>query len=401
MIKRTVNIYKDSFRGLSPEIWWLALITFINRAGTMVIPFLSLYLTEKLAFSLPQVGWIMSAFGAGSFLGSWLGGKLTDKVGYYKVMFWSLLLTGFLFISLQYVTTFWGFMVAIFLIMTVADTFRPAIYVSLNAYSKPENQTRSLTLIRLAINLGFSFGPFLGGLIIAGLGYSGLFWIDGITCILAIVVFKWVLTNKEFIRKKKKTNESKVVSTSIFKDKPYLIFLAIVFLMGFTFMQLFSTMPLFYKEAHGLTEVEIGLLMSLNGLLIFLTEMPLIHKLEGAAIDKIQIIFWSLLLFAASFFVLNIPLGTSVLVISMLIITIGEMLAFPFTNAFAMSRAVEGKEGLYMAMYTMAFSLSTIFSAKTGMEVVDRFGFDANWYLMGFLSLLAVLLSAWLRRVLR
>ena len=77
------------------------------------------------------------------------------------------------------------------------------------------------------------------------------------------------------------------------------------------------------------------------------------------------------------------------------------MLAFPFTNAFAMARAVEGKEGLYMAMYTMAFSLSTIFSAKTGMEVVDRFGFDANWYLMGFLSLLAVLLSAWLRRALR
>jgi len=400
MVKRTLQLYKDSFMGLSPEIWWLALITFINRAGTMIIPFLSLYLTKDLEFSLPQVGWIMSAFGVGSFLGSWIGGKLTDKVGFYKVMFWSLLLTGFLFIGLQYVTTFWGFIIAIFIIMTVADTFRPAMYVSLNAYSKPENQTRSLTLIRLAINLGFSFGPFIGGLIIAGLGYKGLFWIDGLTCILAIIIFKIVLKNKAFERKRKEAKEIAVTS-SIFTDKPYWIFLVIVFLMGFTFMQLFSTMPLYYVDVYSLTEVEIGLLMSMNGIIIFLTEMPIIHKLEESSINRIQIIFWSLILFAASFFVLNISYGISILVISMIIITVAEMLAFPFTNTFAMTRAVKGKEGLYMALYTMAFSLAHIFSAKTGMEIIDRFGFDANWYLMGFLSLIAVVLSVWLKRTLK
>lgn len=399
MVKRTAKIYKESFMGLSREIWWLAFITFINRAGTMVIPFLTLYLTKHLDFTLSQVGWVMTSFGIGSFLGSWLGGKLTDKIGYYKVMFWSLLLTGFLFIGLQYVTTFFGFLIGVFITMTIADTFRPAIFVSLNAYSKPENQTRSLTLIRLAINLGFSFGPFLGGLIIAGLGYESLFWVDGITCILAILLFRTVLKNKEFIKKPKKNEEENSIS-SIFGDKPYWLFLVIVFLMGFTFMQLFSTMPLYYKDIHGLSEVQIGLLMSLNGGLIFLTEMPLIHKLEQSSINKIKIIIWSLILFAISFFVLNISGWVGLLVVSMFIITVAEMLAFPFTNAFAMTRAVKGKEGLYMALYTMAFSLAHIFSAKTGMEVVDRFGFDANWYLMGFLSLLAVLLTIRLKKIL-
>ena len=386
--------------GLSREIWWLAFITFINRAGTMVLPFLTLYLTKHLGFSLSQVGWIMTSFGVGSFLGSWLGGKLTDKIGYYRVMFWSLLLTGFLFIGLQYVTTFWGFVVGVFLTMTIADTFRPAIFVSLNAYSKPENQTRSLTLIRLAINLGFSFGPFLGGLIIAMLGYQSLFWVDGLTCILAILLFRTVLKNKEFIKKAKKIEETNPIS-SIFKDKAYWLFLVIVFLMGFTFMQLFSTMPLYYKDIHGLTEVQIGLLMSLNGGLIFLTEMPLIHKLEQSSINKINIIVWSLVLFALSFFVLNISGWVGLLVISMIIITVAEMLAFPFSNAFAMTRAVKGKEGLYMSLYTMAFSLAHIFSAKTGMDVVDKFGFNANWYLMGFLSLIAVLLTLRLKKIMK
>ncbi len=399
MVKRVVHSYQDSFRGLSKEVWWLALITFINRAGTMVLPFLSLYLTENLSLSLGQVGWIMTSFGVGSLLGSWLGGKLTDKIGFYKVMFWSLLTTGFLFIGLQYVSTFSGFAIGIFLTMTVADTFRPAMFVSLKAYSKPENQTRSLTLIRLAINLGFSFGPFLGGLIITSLSYSGLFWVDGITCISAVLLMRVVLKQKEFSVKKIDDSIENIAS-SIYRDKPYWIFLVIVFLMGFVFLQLFTTMPLYYKGVHNLTEVEIGLLMALNGFLIFLLEMPLIHYIEKKLLDKLKIISWSLVLFALSFIILNTTSWVGILVIGMLFITLGEMLAFPFTNNFAMTRAPSGKEGRYLALYSMAFSFSHIFSAKTGMEVIDRFGFEANWYLMGGLGLLAVFLMIWLRRTL-
>ncbi|MCF6182375.1 MFS transporter [Lutibacter sp.] len=400
MIKKTVASYQNSFKGLSKEVWWLALITFINRAGTMVLPFLSLYLTEDLKFSLAQVGTIMVFFGMGSVIGSWLGGKLTDKIGFYPVMFWSLLITGFLFIGLQYVTTFYGFSLAMFFTMLVADTFRPAIFVSLKAYSKPENQTRSLTLIRLAINLGFSFGPFLGGLIIATLYYPGLFWVDGITCIVAILLMRIVLKKKEAVLNRN-LDEPENNDISIFKDKSYLIFLGVIFLMGFVFLQLFTTMPLYYKSSHGLNEVEIGLLMSINGMLIFILEMPLIHKIEKSTLNKLKIITWSLVLFALSFFALNLSNWIGILIISMVLITFGEMLAFPFTNNFAMNRAPSGKEGKYLAMYTMAFSMAHIFSAKTGMEIIERFSFEANWYVMGSLGIVAVLLMIWLQNTLQ
>jgi predicted MFS family arabinose efflux permease len=122
--------YTNTFRGLSIEVWWLALITLINRAGTMVIPFLTLYLTEDLKFTPSHVGWIMSAFGLGSVVGTWLGGKLTDIIGYYKVMVRSLLSTGILFIVLQFLNTFTSLCIGIFLVMLVADTFRPAMFVA-------------------------------------------------------------------------------------------------------------------------------------------------------------------------------------------------------------------------------------------------------------------------------
>ena len=402
MVKKTINSYQDSFRGLSPEVWWLALITFINRAGTMVLPFMSLYLTQDLNLTLSQVGWIMTSFGVGSLVGTWIGGKLTDTIGFYKVMVRSLLTTGFLFIALQYLHTFEGFLVGIFLTMLVADMFRPAMFVSLKAYSKPENQTRSLTLIRLAINLGFSFGPLLGGIIIAFIGYSGLFWVDGLTCIAAIFIMKLVLKEKQ-IKLSSETTDDEVVSQikSVYKDKPFWIFLVVVFLMGFVFLQLFTTMPLYYREIHDLSEVQIGLIMSLNGFLIFLFEMPVIHYIEKRMLDRLKIITWSLVLFALSFLVLNTTMWVGILVLGMLLITVGEMLAFPFTNNFAMNRAPTGKEGRYLALYSMAFSFAHIFSAKTGMEVIDKFGFAANWFLMGGLGLLAVVLMIWLRRSLK
>ena len=275
--------YIDSFRGLSKEVWWLSLITLINRAGTMVIPFLSLYLTESLDFSLSNVGWIMSAFGLGSVFGSWLGGKLTDKIGYYKVMLFSLFTTGFLFIGLQYLTTFSSFCVGIFLVMLVADTFRPAMFVALSAYSKPENKTRSVTLIRLAINLGFSAGPAIGGLIITYMSYGGLFWVDGITCILASFLLLNVLNPKTA----KTIDEVEVVNPkSAYGDKTFWIFLVAMSLFGIVFLQFFSTIPLYYKEVHALSELEIGLLMGMNGFIIFALEMPLVKWLEKSKRTK-------------------------------------------------------------------------------------------------------------------
>jgi predicted MFS family arabinose efflux permease len=389
--------YINTFRGLSAEVWWLALITLINRAGTMVIPFLSLYLNKSLDFSLPDVGWIMSFFGLGSVVGTWIGGKLTDKIGYYKVMFVSLILTGIFFVLLQFVTTFQGFCAGIFTVMLVADAFRPAMFVALSAYSKPENKTRSVTLIRLAINLGFSAGPAVGGLIITGMGYSGLFWVDGITCALAAVLLLQVLNPK----KARIQDEVKVENpVSAYKDKQYWIFFIAMFIFGFVFLQYFSTVPLYYKDARFLSELEIGLLMGFNGFFIFVFEMPLIKWLENSKNSKIKLVAFGLLLVAISFIVFNLSSWIGILIIGILFMTVGEMIAFPFSNAFAVERSKKGNAGEYMAMYSIAFSLSHIFSHNLGMQMIDKFGFEVTWNFTVIFALVGVVILLLLKHML-
>ncbi|MEP2024129.1 MAG: MFS transporter [Reichenbachiella sp.] len=396
MIRRQLDAYIQSYQGLSREIWLLALITLINRAGTMVVPFLSLYLTASLGYTLSQVGWVMTAFGTGSILGAWLGGKLTDLFGYYKIMLASLIGSGVIFIVVQYLNDFWFLAGGVFVLMLVADMFRPAMYVSIRAYSKPENNTRSVTLIRLAINLGFSFGPAMGGLIIATMTYGSLFWIDGITCLVASILLYLLLNEKDGTV----VNHEIAVGQkrqSAYSDLPYLVFLAIVFLTAIVFLQMFATVPVYYKTVHLLTEGQIGLLLGMNGMLIFLFEMPLINWLENNRISKATVLLIGTLILGLGFLVFNLSEWTGILIISMLFITLGEMLIFPFANSFAMERSQKGKAGEYMALFPIAFSAAHIVGPNIGMQLIEANGYNFTWSMTFIVTIVSIGLCLYLK----
>lgn len=400
MLRTAIHRYINNFKGFSREVWILAIITFINRAGTMVLPFLSKYLKEDLNFTYSQVGWIMVAFGIGSMLGSWLGGKLSDKIGFYKIMIFSLFTSGVMFFIIQYITSFWGLCIGMFAIMTIADMFRPAMFVSLGTYAKPENRTKALTLVRLAVNLGFTAGPALGGLVIMGLGYKGLFWVDGTTCIVSILIFAFLIKEKKRTVEQEHENNNNAEYTSVFKDKIFWIFLFICFVTAVLFFQIFTTLPLYHNEKFGLTEFQSGLLLSLNGLIIFFLEMPIVSIVQRKNINKLKVILYGCLLMAISFYTLLINIWAGILIVSIIFITFGEMFIFPFSNSFALSRAPKGHEGRYMALFTMSFSLAHIVSSKTGMDIISHFGYQINWLLMGTLGLIALVCCIWLQKLL-
>ena len=401
MLQRAFNKYIDNFRGFSREIWILTLITFINRAGTMVLPFLSKYLREDLDFSYNQVKWILISFGLGSIVGSWLGGKLSDKIGFYKIMIFSLMTSGIAFFGLQFVTSFEGLLVAMFFIMVVADMFRPAMFVSLGAYAKPENRTRALTLVRLAINLGFAAGPALGGLLIMTVGYKGLFWVDGATCILAILIFWIKVKEKKKSKYTDKEHPGEILTHSVFKDRPFWIFLGATLITGILFFQLFTTIPLYHKEQFNLSELQTGLLLTLNGVLIFFLEMPIVSYIERHKINKLKVITLGCLAMAISIYLLLVNQWAGILIIMMLFMTFGEMFVFPFSNSFAMSRAPKGHEGRYMAIFTMSYSTAHILSAEAGMDMIRLFSYQNNWFFMGTLGIIGVLLFIWTMKLVK
>lgn len=392
MLHRTLKLYRDSFSGLSRDIWLLALVTFINRSGTMVLPFMTVYLTTSLDFTLKEAGWVMACFGAGSVLGNFLGGKLTDKFGYYWVQFWALFLSGAMFLILAEMETILQYCITVFVLSTIADAFRPANHASIAVYSKPENRTRSLSLIRLAINLGFSIGPAVGGLLAVWYGFKWLFWADGITCMSAAIFLRFALQQKEErVENQSNTSEGSapiLVKQSPYRDRTFLIFSLLTMLGSMVFMQLFSTIPVFFKQELGMNEGMIGAMMAINGLIIAIIEMPLIYIIEARMRSKLRVIAWGTFMIGLSFFALEISsFWAGIAVVFIVIITFGEILWMPFASVFALERSTPTTRGEYMGLYSSTWALGHIIGPAAGMFIADLWGFNTLWLVITGLSL--------------
>ena len=392
MITTLLKNYLKNFSQFSVEVKVLAITTFINRIGAMVVPFLSKYMMEQLHFTYSQIGWVMVFFGVGSFIGTWISGKLSDKIGFYKVMVFSLFTSGLIFILLQFLTTFYSFCFGVLLLTTVSDMYRPAMLVSLDTYATKSERTKALSLIRSSVNLGFMFGPLIGGIIITVLDYTFLFYIDGLTCILSILLFAIYVKEKKLPFK---LNSFKYLKegNSILQDRPFLIHLVVTLITGILFFQMFTTLSLYYKEVFNFSSVESGLFLALNGVLILLFELSIVSYVESKNINKLLMVAYGVLAMAVSYLFLLIEHSVFALVAMMVFMTIGIMLTFPFANSFVKNRSLKKQEGKFMAAFTMSYSVAHILSTKTGMTVVTDYGYKTNWVFLTGLGFVGFLLA--------
>ena len=136
----------------------------------------------------------------------------------------------------------------------------------------------------------------------------------------------------------------------------------------------------------------------MNGLLIFLLEMPIVHGLEKGKLESLKIVIGGSFLLVISFLVLNIGPWIGLAIMGIIFMTFGEMLGFPFSNSYALDRSKLGNQGSYMAMYSMAFSVAHILGPNIGMQFSAKFGFETTWYLMAGICLIACLILLGLYR---
>jgi predicted MFS family arabinose efflux permease len=390
--------YRLAYTGLSRPIWYLALIYFVNRVGAMVIPFLSIYLTTRQGFSLSDTGLVMSAFGLGAIAGNYAGGNLTDRFGPYWVQIVSLILAGVFWIWLGQVDSLYAMCGVIFVLSLIGDMFRPANKAAIVAYAQPEYLARSYGLIRLAVNLGYSAGPILGGLVIAGFGYEALFWIDGLTCILAAGFFLVLLPPATEVARQQPTAAERAEQArdrqaggSAYRNGPFLLFCLFNFLSIICFMQFFSSLPVHLSVNLGYSEFQIGAFAAINGLLIVLLEMPLVSFMEERW-RVLRVIFWGMVAVGSAFLLLPFGyLGTAVLVVFYVILTFGEMLSMPFANTYAAQLAPPARRGEYMGLIGISFSAGFIVAPTLGLRLAESIGFETLFAVVAVVGLAASL----------
>lgn len=387
MITATHQLYKNAYTGLSRKTWYLSIVMLINRSGTMVIPFMTIYCTQSLGFSITQAGLIMGLFGLGAIAGAYFGGRITDRLGFYPMQVASLLLGGTMFIVVGYLHTFSSLATGAFILSVCNESFRPANATAIAFYSKPENRTRSYSLNRLAINLGWAVGGALGGFL-ASVNYDLLFWVDGCTNIVAALLLLKLLP---YVKSgtKHAIEKHKVTERSAYRDKVYVSFIVLTVLYATCFFQLFTILPVFYKTQWHLSEQYIGMLMALNGIIIVFIEMVLVFSLEGRR-PLTSFIRVGIFLVGAGYALHNIfPASGWAAIICITIMTFGEILSMPFMNSFWIKRTTETNRGQYAGMYTIAWSIAQIAAPTLGSQVAAHSGYTMLCWLLAGICVVA------------
>lgn len=386
MFSNTVNLYRQSFSGLNTSVWFLSLINLINRAGTMVVPFMTMYITQSLHMSLTRAGFVLTCFGTDAIIGALIGGRLTDLFGHYKVQLLTLFFGGLSFILLGQLKDYSAICMMTFILALINEAFRPANMSAIGLYSTPENRTRSSSLVRLSVNLGWAVGATAGGFL-AAINYQLLFWVDGLTNILAAVCLFFVL--KPTGVKHRTSTDDELVAKPATQDRVFMIFVLLSFMFALSFFQIFSTYPVYLKNELHITEQHIGWIFALNGLLIALFEMIIISSLSGRG-RELKFISSGLVLTGLSFVILNVPLHFAVLtgLLSCLFFTAGEILSMPFMMTFWMNRTDHSNRGQYAGYYTISYSAAHISGPFLGSLIADHWGFQILWYVVFVFCLL-------------
>ena len=387
MLLRFYTHWRDSYTGIPRNIWFLSLITLVNRCGAMVIAFIMLYLKDQLHFSIRDAGYVMGCFGAGALLGSYSGGWLTDRLGYYRVQIWSLALNGVALLAMMLVRDFWWMCGMVFTMSVISEAFRPANSVAINLHCTPETRTRSVSLYRMAANIGWTVAPVVGGLLVA-FGWHWLFWVDGLTCIAAALLVRRLLppSAEPTASKPAAPDEPMVADISPYRDRRFLWFICLTILNAVVFMQFLWTVPVFFKDVYHWPEYQIGLMAALNGLIVFMVEMPLIYRIEGRR-TSLYFVRIGLILYALAYLAFQVPPGGiwSALLFTVAI-SFGEIFVMPFSSNHVYSSMGTTRQGQYVALYTMAYSVANIIGPLLGTQVIANWGYTTLWYSLAVIA---------------
>ncbi len=380
-------------RGMPRAVWVLFTASLVNRAGTMVVPFLVLYLTRQLHLTPAMAGLVVAVYGAGAIVSAPLSGRLCDLVGPIAIMRASLVLTGAVLLLFPLAKTLPFLFAAAVLLSIVNESFRPANLAFIGELVPPVQRKTAFSVNRLAINLGMSVGPALGGFL-ATFSFRSLFVVDGLTSLAAAAIL--LASTLPAPAPAANAAAPRVAPGRAVHDRRLLYFLLAGLLpIGLVFFQHISVMPIFLVRDLGLSEAAYGLLFSVNTILIVLVEVPV--NSATAHWSHRRTLLLGALLFGLGFGALGLAWNLWSVAATVVVWTFGEMFFFPGMAAYVSDIASPERRGEYMGLTQMTMGIAFMVGPWAGTVLLQRLGARAVWLATLVLGLLAAALLSRLR----
>ncbi len=359
-------------RHLPRRIWILSGAALINRAGTMALPFLTLYLTRALGLSATRAGALLALYGAVSLVVMPFAGRLCDTWGTDRLMLTSLTVSALSMLAFPSARTFAQAAAVIVVWSVSTEAFRPAVMTAVSEAAPDRLRKQAYALNRLAVNLGMSVGPALGGYL-ATVSFRSIWYVDAATSLAAVCALWSALPPA----RPGAHDSAPPVSARGLSDPRLRALLVAALPVSVVFFQHEGPMPVYLVRDLGLPPSFYGLLFTINTALIVALEVPLNHATSRWS--HARTLSLGSALFAAGFGAYGLGSMRWHIALATVVWTFGEMILMPGMTAYVSEISPEGRRGEYMGLYMMAFSLSFMLGPWAGLWALENWGAQALW----------------------
>ena len=391
----------DSIYNEYPRAFWtLVIVTFIDRlGGALLFPFFALYITSKFGVGMTEVGVLFALFSVSSFVGVLLGGALSDRMGRKGMVIFSLLSTSISSVIMGLVDSLTAFFTLALIVGIFTDAGHPA-YQAMVADLLPEKKrAEGFGIIRVVFNLSVAIGPAIGGFL-AARSYLALFITDAVISLISAVII-WRAMPETRPQPVEGEEPESIVSTfqgygKVLRDTLFVLFITAGVLSGFAYMNMNTSLGVFLRDSHGIPESGYGFILSLNAAMVVLFQFWITRRIKGYA--PMMVMAVGTLLYAVGFAMYGFVASYALFLLAMVIITIGEMIIAPVSQAIVARFAPEDMRGRYMAIAGFSFGIPYAVGPLLAGLILDNLRAEVLWWAAGVIGLLSVLMYLRLQR---
>jgi MFS family permease len=394
-IRRTYDEYPVQF-------WMLILGLFIDRlGGALVFPFLTLYITREFGISMTQLGLLIGLFSITNLVGNTLGGALADRWGRKGTLIFGLIVSALSSLIMGWADSFMLLSASLIIVGLFANMGGPAAQAMIADLLPEEKRAQGFGILRVVANLAVAIGPAIGG-VLAVRSYLILFVADAITSVFTAALAFFILQETKPSSPASARRETLVETLQGYsvalRDRPFTAFILIGMFVGVVAMQMGTSLSVYLRDVHGVSDQRFGYIMTLNASMVVLLQFYVTRRIQ--AFRPLWMTALGSALYGLGYTLYGFVSHYILFLAAMVVVTTGEMIFVPTAQALAAGMAPEDMRGRYMGLYGLSWAIPGMVGPLAAGLIMDNLDPRWLWYAVGLVGLFAaagfVVLQRWM-----
>ena len=359
-------------------LFWGMLLSTIG--SSMIWPFLMIYASERLNLPLTQTASLVTINSTASLIMTFAAGQITDRVGRKMVMVVSLLLNAVVYLFLSHAGTYTQFAILMVMLGASNPLYRVGADAMMADLISPDKRADAYSVLRMSNNAGVAIGPSVGGFLAAASQYLAFYIASaGLFIFGLLILFFAVETLPEEDKQESAKKEERWGGYDrIFRDWPFLTTTINITFGLITASLIWVLLPVYATKVIGIPKQLYGFIPTTNALMVVFLQVLVTQWTKKHS--PLRMIALGMSFYAVGVGSVILGNGFWSFWISMVIISIGELIIVPTASTFVANLAPADMRGRYMGIYGLTWSLSIGIGPLLGGFLSDSFGSVATWY---------------------